>query len=220
MFLPKVLASLIAVALPINCVSATHSLPDGNLIVGYAPTCNETQIVQSAEDGVNVIIWFSVNLAANSTIENSLDFECIARVAHTLRQKDLPTAHLISVGGWDAPHPDTSLSGDEWFQVWQKWNLDNAASVPADLGWGGFDGIDWDLEGNDKISSEWNHFTVDCIDLVGTMSQAAKVAGERVPHSSTRSLPKRAPSICGAMFRLRRQFSAATELLGRDFKYL
>ena len=157
--------------------SIGRSLPEGNLIVGYAPDCNEAQIVQAAEDGVNVVIWFAVNLAAGGAIENSLNFTCIARVAHTLRQQALPTAHLISVGGWDAPHPDTSRDGAEWFNIFEKWNSDAAASVPAELAWQGFDGIDWDLEGNDEPSSPWNHFTVECIDLVGTMSQAAKAAG-------------------------------------------
>ena len=157
--------------------STTHSLPAGNLIVGYAPTCDEDQIVQAAQNGVNVVIWFSVNLAAGPEIQNSLNFTCIARVAHALSESGLPTAHLISIGGWDAPHPDTSLTGAEWFAVWEKWNAAAIASVPAELAWGGFDGIDWDLEGNDSPSSPWNYFTVACIDLVGTMSQAAKAAG-------------------------------------------
>jgi hypothetical protein len=30
----------------------------------------------------------------------------------------------------------------------------------AQAGWPGFDGIDWDMEGNDDVSSPDNHFTV------------------------------------------------------------
>jgi hypothetical protein len=164
-------------ASPAGVRSVSHSLPAGNLIVGYAPDCDENQIVLAAENGVNVIIWFALNLAAGPEIQNSLNFTCIARVSHTLRERGLPTAHLVSVGGRDAPHPDTSLNGEQWFTEWERWNAAAAASVPAELAWGGFDGIDWDLEGNDSPTSPWNYFTVACIDLVGTMSQAAKAAG-------------------------------------------
>ena len=43
-------------------------------------------------------------------------------MAETLHNEGLQTTHLVSIGGWNAPHPDTSLSGEEWFQVWQEWN--------------------------------------------------------------------------------------------------
>lgn len=125
-------------------------------------------------------------------------------MAETLHNEGLQTTHLVSIGGWDAPHPDTSLSGEEWFQVWQEWNTNisqfesklrsmeslrkikgkanstNATVVgkqPEEWIWRGFDGFDWDLEGNDDASSPWNHFTIECIELVGTMSQSAKAAG-------------------------------------------
>lgn len=38
-------------------------------------------------------------------------------------------------------------------------------------------GIDWDIEGNDDLSSEYNTFTVDCLDLMGVFSQLAKNDG-------------------------------------------
>jgi len=96
-------------------------------------------------------------------------------VAWNLRVRGLATTHLISVGGWDAPHPNTSFSGEAWFRAWQQWNEEVAAQ--PDFGFDGYDGIDWDLEGNDELASPWNHFTVACMDLVGSMSQAAKRAG-------------------------------------------
>jgi hypothetical protein len=34
-----------------------------------------------------------------------------AETAAKIAKMGLPTTHLISVGGWDAPHPDTSLTG-------------------------------------------------------------------------------------------------------------
>lgn len=78
------------------------------------------------------------------------------------------------IGGWDAPHPNTSFTGNEWWATWKTWNAALARSVPN---FDGFDGIDWDLEGNDVQSSRWNEFSIECVELVGTMSQAAKDDG-------------------------------------------
>jgi len=79
---------------------------------------------------------------------------------------------MISVGGWDAPHPDTRFGAAEWWRVWTQWNAASAAA-----GFGGFDGIDWDLEGNDAMASPANRFTVAGLHLVGNLSRMAKDAG-------------------------------------------
>lgn len=79
--------------------------------------------------------------------------------------KKLPTVHLISIGGWNAPHPDTTNSAEAVYANWIEWNN------------GLFDGFDWDVEGNDDISSPYNHFTPECLDLMGKMSQLAKADG-------------------------------------------
>lgn len=71
---------------------SSRNIPDGNVIVGYAPHCNATQIVQAARDGVNVIIWFAINLAvtkifkepARPLIQNHLNFTCIAQVGNKI----------------------------------------------------------------------------------------------------------------------------------------
>lgn len=47
------------------------------------------------------------------------------------------TTHLISIGGWDAPHIDTALNGSEWFAAWRRWNVDQVAHI--ELGFDGFD---------------------------------------------------------------------------------
>ena len=78
---------------------------------------------------------------------------------------NLPTIHLISIGGWNAPHPDTSNPPDVTYENWVKWNNDT------------FDGIDWDIEGNDDTNSPFNMFTQPCLDLMGQISQLAKKDG-------------------------------------------
>ena len=158
-------------------------LPSGSLIAGYATSCDSDgapHLVEQAVAGVNVVIWFATSLQKNATsgrpqVTHHLNHTCVAVVAQELRRRGLITAHMISIGGWDAPHPDTSFSGEEWFEAWDEWNRGEVAQ-PA-LGFPGYDGIDWDLEGNDTPSSPWNRFTPACIELVGTMSQAAKRAG-------------------------------------------
>jgi len=154
-------------------------LPNGPLIIGYTG-CDQQTVIREAVKGVNVIIWFASNLVRNATtgqpqVATGLNHTCVAEVAQKLRRQRLPTAHMLCVGGWDAPHPNTSFSGQQWFEAWDEWNQREAAR--PELGFAGYDGIDWDLEGNDAPASPWNRFSAATIALVGTMSQAMKRAG-------------------------------------------
>ena len=45
------------------------------------------------------------------------DIDFIGRVQKKLLQLELPTTHLVCVGGWNAPHPDMAFTGKEWFKV-------------------------------------------------------------------------------------------------------
>ena len=51
---------------------------------------------------------------------------CVAEKIEKIRNLNLPirTAHLISIGGWNAPHPNTSHSGSEMYEAWCKWNTE------------------------------------------------------------------------------------------------
>jgi len=80
---------------------------------------------------------------------------------------------MISVGGWDAPHP-VGGTPTQFFNSWKNWN-ENTVSRPGFEG--GFDGIDWDLEGNDDVASPWNYLSKETLDIVGGMSSLAKAAG-------------------------------------------
>ena len=59
-----------------------------------------------------------------------------------------------------------------WWDALRRWN-----ELSGVEGWSGFDGFDWDVEGNDSPSSPSNHFTTETLDLMGGISQAAKNAG-------------------------------------------
>ncbi|CAK9098329.1 Haloacid dehalogenase-like hydrolase domain-containing protein 3 [Durusdinium trenchii] len=165
---------LLASCISFTLVAAEIKLPDGPIIAAWQNwgACNDTQTIQAVERGVNVVFWFSSNLVKDGDkpkISGPLpDLECVARVRKAIKEKGLPTAHLLTIGGWDAPHPDTSFTGTEWFHAWNEWN--QGLPMP-------FDGFDWDLEGNDDLTSPYNVFSPACLQLVVDMSAAAKAAG-------------------------------------------
>lgn len=140
----------------------------------------DDKIVRASKQGANVILWFSINLLTDETtglptISGGPDYDCVARMTKAIADLNLPTVHMISVGGWDSPHPDTTNSPREVYNAWKHWN-ENVIAKP-ELGFYGFDGIDWDIEGNDDFESPYNYFTVDCLDLMGKFSQYAKQDG-------------------------------------------
>ena len=63
-----------------------------------------------------------------------------------------------------SPLPERALS--EPAAPWRA-----QVAVPS-LGFAGYDGVDWDLEGNDNQANAANHFTLPGMALVGEMSQA------------------------------------------------
>ena len=153
----------------------TPIIPD-KIIVGYANwnQCDES-IIKAVEEGVNVIIWFAINLAEGPTITNGPNIDCVSLIAQKLKEKGLDVIHLISIGGWNSPHPSTENSAEKVFDNWHIWNTKDVAR--PERGWFGFDGFDWDIEGNDDPDSEYNSFKPECLDLMGKFSQLAKKAG-------------------------------------------
>ena len=145
-------------------------LPE-KLIVGYANwnQCDEL-LVKAVQQGVNVLIWFAINLTVDPvtgkpTINNGPERTCVEKIINEIKSLNLSTVHLISVGGWNAPHPDTSIPVEDMYKHWKEWNNNL------------FDGFDWDIEGNDDFSSRYNHFTYECLDFMGRFSQLAKQDG-------------------------------------------
>ena len=99
-----------------------YALPE-IIVAGYASwgQCDEG-LVQAAEDGLNVLIWFSINLAVDE--ETGLQamtgpatgvayYDCVAGVVAEIEEKGLEVVHIISVGGWNSPHPRAEFSGAE-----------------------------------------------------------------------------------------------------------
>ncbi|KAL7431169.1 hypothetical protein ACHAXH_001789 [Discostella pseudostelligera] len=157
---------------------------DAPIIIGYAHDAKSGKADQAILDGINVIIWSFVHLDVDGTsvttdqqqqqqqqqkirgtIRTDLDLESI----RTIRNKYDHVVHLAAFGGWNGPHPPPYImSGKEWCQVFLKFNQDHGNI---------FDGIDWDYEGHDDISSPTSRFTLDTLDIMVDFSVEAKRHG-------------------------------------------
>jgi hypothetical protein len=157
-------------------------LPE-KLIVGY---CNWGQaddaVIEAVRDGVNVLIWFSIDLTVDETTGNPSiggrhmpPLHAVATIAQRMREEGLECLHLLSIGGWNSPHPTTIHSADEMFHTLDTWNRDQCSR--PEQGFDGFDGFDWDVEGNDTPASPHNAFSAACLHLMGRMSVLAKQHG-------------------------------------------
>ena len=154
-----------------------------NLIVGY---CNWSQcdekVITAVQDGVNVLIWFAINFEStydeklNKTvpiITNGPDFNCVARKVKELKDlHNLNPINLISVGGWNSPHPTTNIEPEIFFEYFNNWNRNIISNDEYEFY--GFDGIDWDIEGHDDINSPNNLFTVETLNWMGKFSELSK----------------------------------------------
>lgn len=64
-------------------------------------------MITSVRNGVNVIIWFSIDLVKDNEtgdayIGRGPDMACVAKIVHQIRQEGFhEVVHLIAVGGWN-----------------------------------------------------------------------------------------------------------------------
>ena len=82
----------------------TNPLPD-RLAIGYASwsECDD-KITTAVEQGVNVVIWFAINLLTDDEgapmITGGPNLTCVAEKKAEFAARGLDTTHLISIGGW------------------------------------------------------------------------------------------------------------------------
>lgn len=155
---------------------AAAPLPD-RLVVGY---CNWAQadeaVVQAVRRGVNVVMWFAVDLGTDARTGEAAvqqqpgpDMHHVHAIMKQIAEEGLQCTHLISIGGWNAPHPHTAHSAQETFDALHRWNMG--------LPFGGFAGFDWDIEGHDAPESPTSTMSPQALQLMGGVSQLAKAAG-------------------------------------------
>jgi len=153
-----------------------HSVPPlpKKLLVGYGSNCDRVR--QAVHNGVNCVIWSFLDVVADhpeaydgvssstkAKISTSLNLTAIRDLVEELQRDGFDhVVHLASVGGWNGGHLDPSVSASLWYGTFKE--------QVGDL----FHGIDWDLEGNDDLTSPYNYFTLECLDKLGEISQMAK----------------------------------------------
>ena len=95
--------------------------------------------------------------------------------------------NILRSGGFVGGVRGVDLSAPYPYPPWAAFKEWNATEVA--LGWGGFDGIDWDIEGHDvgEAAGHGNVFTVEVLDLMGAMSVAAKRDGFTVTMAPSQS---------------------------------
>ena len=156
-------------------------IPD-RVLIGYAS--HKFEAVRTAiTQGANVIMWSFVDFRAtfdhpdvstepsrrflgsrvkNVVPDTTLDLEAIKNL---IRELDLEghddVLHMIAVGGWNGRHLDPLVKAVEWFEAFDTYLGDV------------FDGIDWDLEGNDDMLSAYSIFSLECLDKMGEISRMA-----------------------------------------------
>lgn len=142
------------------------------VVIGYGS--NVDKVRQAVLDGVNVVIWAFVDIVFDpesppdyrrTLLKSNLDLDAIEKLILELRDSGYgDVLHLLSFGGWNGDHLDPLLSAKEWFRGF----LLHVGSY--DL----FDGIDWDLEGHDGVSSATNEFSLGCLNKIGEISRFAR----------------------------------------------
>ena len=151
------------------------------LKIGYAfdDRCDSDKIYEAVQNGLNVVIWFSLDMGANSDgtkpeFKRGPPYDKVAETIKKFKDNHYSVVNLISVGGWNYPHPDTRFTAEQYYNEWVEFNkrITNEA-----LDFYGFDGLDWDLEGNDDVNSSINYFTFEELDLMGELSLRLKQGG-------------------------------------------
>ena len=138
--------------------TTTRALPPDKLIVGYSTKCGDGKVDKAIQDGVSVVIWSFWGVDRTCRIRSALNLTCVEQT----RAAYPNVVHLASTGGWNGGHLEKNCSAEEIFMGWEQWAN------------GVFDGLDWDLEGNDKVGSPLNHFSMSTLEKMGTMSKLAK----------------------------------------------
>jgi len=157
----------------------TRELPS-RLVVAYPNwgACG-SQVEQAVQNGVNVVAWsFGVlssthNPVRSADITVQPDLTCVRNVVERTTQLGRPVIHLLSFGGWGTQHPEDTFSGEAYYESWIRlvWGHPRSDGSPL------FDGLDWDFEGADDKSARTNTFSVETLDIMGTMSTLAKRDG-------------------------------------------
>merc|ERR1719162_1569592 len=105
-----------ALCLVVGSSYGAHRPLPREIIAGYTNQANATTILSSVDDGLSVLIWSFIELQQGAVIADPVQGgpspDDVAAVMAGLDSRNLSrhVVHLISIGGWGAPHPTVELS--------------------------------------------------------------------------------------------------------------
>mmetsp|Transcript_1067 Transcript_1067/g.2307 ORF Transcript_1067/g.2307 Transcript_1067/m.2307 type:complete len:435 (-) Transcript_1067:84-1388(-) len=138
------------------------------LVVGYSHNPSGGKVLDAINSGVNAVCWAFLHLDVDESsgepmIRTDLDLAAIGTVRNEPGHESV--VHMAAIGGWNAPHPPPGFSGERWAETFVEFNQRNGYI---------FDGIDWDLEGNDDREAPTSSFTIETLDVMADMSKTLK----------------------------------------------
>ena len=139
------------------------------LVIGYSHDPKGDKVLRAIGHGVNVICWSFFYLDVDDQdppkpiIRTDLDLSAIKAVRDAAGKDHV--LHMAAIGGWNGPHPPPGFSGEQWAQTFVDFNKQNGYI---------FDGLDWDLEGNDDRTAPTSAFSLNTLDVMADMSKALK----------------------------------------------
>ena len=98
------------------------------LKIGYTNwgECDE-KVFESVKNGLNVIIWFSIDLNENPItkeceIQRGLDYKKVALMTKKFKDNNYKVINLISIGGWNSKHISEKFTAEEYYETFIKFN--------------------------------------------------------------------------------------------------
>jgi hypothetical protein len=160
------------------------------VLVSYTTKCSP-KVEHAVRSGVNVVIWAFCEMTSTPSLEDAMgtvtttttttttmsskNVQCICRFDRDCAKEMITkldaegyhdVVHLVSFGGWNGPHLPT-----------HKWTAENMYHAWHEQCGNIFHGVDWDLEGQDRLDSPTNIFSKPCLDCMGRFSELAKQDG-------------------------------------------
>ena len=108
------------------------------------------------------------------TFKRGPNYSDVGKMIKRFKDNNYSVINLLSIGGWNSPHVNTNFTAEEYFQEWLNFN---EKITNKEYDFYGFDGIDWDIEGNDDMKSNINYFTYKELEIMGEFSKLLKKEG-------------------------------------------
>lgn len=166
----------------ISAVSCRPILPS-QVIAGYTDQASPQKILNAVKGGANVLFWSFMEMEGNEIttkglLQGNVTAEKIQPVhAGLVDMGRSDVIHMLSIGGWGVEHrwagscEEQNCSGADYASSFRSWNSNIMQKVD---GFPGFAGIDWDLEGVNKLASPSNVFTSEELQIMHDMSMALR----------------------------------------------